>query len=109
MEKNFKVVTILFVVIVVVISLIIIVLSPSGFKEQCKQKTNEIINDFYSARGGKSGFLESYQKGALSDFEQKNLLYLKNIIKQCPNIKSLAEDSIGINFSKATWFNTSMK
>src|SRR5919107_3065245 len=99
MEKGQKIIVLASIAIIIITSILIAFLSPGAFEEQCKQKAREMLNSLYSIDGGKEKFLRSYSQGLLSDKGQVMLQNLKNLIGQCPNLKSLSEVQQGLEGS----------
>ncbi len=99
MEKGQKIIILISIVIIGITAVVIAAISPYAFEEQCKQKAKEILNNLYSIEGGKEAFLRSNSQGLLSSEGKGDLQNLKNVISQCPNLKPMPEEQLGIDLS----------
>ncbi len=99
MEKGQKITILASIAIIGITAIAIAALSPGAYEEQCKQKAKEILNNLYSIEGGKEGFLKSNSQGLLSNEGRESLKNLENILSQCPVLKSIPEEELGIDVS----------
>lgn len=90
MEKNQKIIIILSIPIIIVTAAVVGLVAPFAFKEQCKQKANEILNNLYALEGNKENFLGSYEKGTISNQSQVELQKLDMVLSNCPELKSIS-------------------
>ncbi len=99
MEKGQKIIIMASIAIIAITAIAIAALSPGAFDDQCKQKAKEILNNLYSIEGGKEEFLKSNSQGLLSNGGQDGLQNLEKVLSQCPVLKSMPEDELGVNVS----------
>jgi len=90
MEKNQKIIIILSIPIIIVTAVVVGLVAPFAFKEQCKQKASEILNNLYALEGSKENFLGSYEKGTISNQSHAELQKLDMILSNCPELKSIS-------------------
>ena len=99
MEKGQKIIILATIAIISITAIAIASLSPGAFEEQCKQKAKEILNNLYSIEGGKEEFLKSNSQGLLLNEGQEDLQNFENVLSQCPVLKSMPEEELGVNVS----------
>jgi len=99
MEKGQKIIVLVSMAIIGITAIAIAALSPGAFEDQCKQEAKEILNNLFSIEGGKEEFLKSNSQGLLSNEGQEGLQNLENVLSQCPGLKSMPEEELGVNVS----------
>jgi uncharacterized membrane protein YraQ (UPF0718 family) len=90
MEKSQKIVIVLSISIIIVTAVIVGLITPFAFKEQCKQKASEIINNLFALEGNNENFLASYEKGTISNRSKAELQQLDMVLSSCPDLKSIS-------------------
>lgn len=99
MEKGQKIIILASIAMICITAIAIAALSPGAFEDQCKQKAKEILNNLYSIEGGKDDFLKSNSQGLLSNEVREGLQNLENVLSQCPVLKSMPEEELGVDVS----------
>jgi hypothetical protein len=100
MNKGQKIIMMMSIAIIGTTAIIIGLVSPAAYTEQCKQKARELVNNLYEIEGGgKQDLMRSLEQGSLSTAAQINLQNLKNVVSQCPEIKSMPTEELGADLS----------
>ena len=99
MEKGQKIIILASIAMICITAIAIAALLPGAFEDQCKQKAKEILNNLYSIEGGKDDFLKSNSQGLLSNEGREGLQNLENVLSQCPVLKSMPEEELGVDVS----------
>jgi hypothetical protein len=100
MNKGQKIIMMASIAIIGTTAIIIGLVSPAAYTEQCKQKARELVNNLYEVQGGsKQDLMRSFEQGSLSTAAQINLQNLKNVVSQCPEIKSMPTEELGADLS----------
>ena len=99
MEKGQKIIILASIAMICITAIAIAALSPGAFEDQCKQKAKEMLNNLYSIEGGKDDFLKSNSQGLLSNEGREGLQNLENVLSQCPVLKSMPEEELGVDVS----------
>ncbi len=99
MEKGQKIIILASIAIIGITAIAVAALSPGAFEEQCKQNARGILDNLYSIEGGKEEFLKSNSQGLLSNEGREGLQSLENVLSQCPVLKSMPEEELGIDVS----------
>ena len=100
MDKGQKIIMIASIAIIGTTAIIIGLVSPAAYTEQCKQKARELVNNLYEIEGGsKQDMLKSFEQGSLSTAAQRELQNLKNVVSQCPELKSMTQEELGADIS----------
>jgi hypothetical protein len=99
MEKGQKIIILASIAMICITAIAIAALSSGAFEDQCKQKAKEILNNLYSIEGGKDDFLKSNSQGLLSNEGREGLQNLENVLSQCPVLKSMPEEELGVDVS----------
>ncbi len=100
MNKGQKIIMMASIAIIGTTAIIIGLVSPAAYTEQCKQKARELVNNLYAVQGGsKQDLMRSFEQGSLSTAAQMNLQNLKNVLSQCPEIKSMPPEELGADIS----------
>jgi hypothetical protein len=100
MNKGQKIIMMASIAIIGTTAIIIGLVSPAAYTEQCKQKARELVNNLYEIEGGsKQDLMRSFEQGSLSTAAQMELQNLKNVVSQCPEIKSMPQEELGADIS----------
>ena len=100
MDKGQKIIMIASIAIIGTTAIIIGLVSPAAYTEQCKQKARELVNNLYEVQGGsKQDLMRSFEQGSLSTAAQMDLQNLKNVVSQCPELKSMSLEELGADIS----------
>jgi hypothetical protein len=100
MDKGQKIIMVVSLAIIGTTATIIGLVSPAAYTEQCKQKARELVNNLYETEGGsKQDLLGSFEQGSLSIAAQRELQNLKNVVSQCPELKSMSQEELGADIS----------
>ena len=100
MDKGQKIIMIASIAIIGTTAIIIGLVSPAAYTEQCKQKARESVNSVYEIEGGsKQDMLKSFEQGNISTAAQRELQNLKNVVSQCPELKSMTQEELGADIS----------
>ena len=91
MEKSQRIIMVLSIPVIIVTAVVVGLITPYAFKEQCKQKAGEIINNLFTLEGNKENFLASYEKGTISNRSHAELQELDMVLSNCPDLKSISE------------------
>ena len=101
MNKGQKIIMMASIAIIGTTAIIIGLVSPAAYTEQCKQKARELVNNLHEIEGGsKQDLMRSFEQGSLSTAAaQMELQNLRNVVSQCPEIKSMSPEELGADIS----------